>query len=85
MYNRDVPILREYGLGSEEGFRKVALFAILSANQPFKAMRMQMEDVKHAGDRSKFLYSGKREGYRYGSGKRPLFTPKRRPLEDMYH
>ena len=64
MYQRDVGILKEYGK-TREGFNAIATFAILSANQPFVAMKAQMDGVRMNGDLSVYLYGAKRLGWRF--------------------
>lgn len=65
MYDRDMPLIAAHGLSNADGLVDVITFVLCTIQQPLQSVANQMDDIRIHGDRSKYLFGSKRDGYRY--------------------
>ena len=65
MYERDATAIADHALASPDGLADVIEFTLLTIRQPLQQVIAQRLDIQAKGVSSRFLFSAKREGYRF--------------------
>lgn len=65
MYKNHAPLIRNHAEQSAENLADVILMVVLSIQQPWHSVGVQMKDVQENKQNSKFLWGNKRNTYKY--------------------
>lgn len=65
MYDRDMPAMANHGWSSPDGLVDIVTFVLCTIQQPLQSVGNQLADIRKHGADSKYLFSAKRNGYKF--------------------